>query len=446
MCWNPAYIILIILSTIIDYLAAIMMSSTDNKKKRRKYLFMSLISNLGLLFVFKYFNFFNGSLKLLFDNLHLIYNIPGLSILLPVGISFYTFQTLSYTIDVYRGEKKAERHFGIFALYVSFFPQLVAGPIERSTHLLPQFFEKHEFDYHRVTNGLKLVLWGLFKKVVIADRISYFVNYVYNDVHSYQGLPLIIATVLFAFQIYCDFSGYSDMAIGIAQMLGFKLMDNFKRPYFSKSISEFWKRWHISLSSWFRDYVYIPLGGNRKVKWRWYFNLFITFLISGLWHGANWTFVVWGALHGFYLLFSIWTKRIREKIVSTVHLDRHETVHKYIQVLVTFSLVCFSWIFFRANTISDAGYVVTHIFKGLLNPEMIGFIMRGFDLGLRSLLLGVGAIVFMEYIHHIQRHWSIRYFLSTKPALIRFSAYSILVLSIIFLGNFSSNQFIYFQF
>jgi len=446
MCWNPTYIILIILSTIIDYSAGIMMGKTEDKQKRKKYLVLSLVSNLGLLFLFKYFNFFNGSIKVLFDSLHITYHIPGLSLMLPVGISFYTFQTLSYTIDVYRGVKKPEKHFGIFALYVSFFPQLVAGPIERSTRLLPQFFEKHKFDYVRITDGLKLILWGLFKKVVIADRISYLVNYVYNDVYSYQGLPLIIATVLFAFQIYCDFSGYSDIAIGTAKIMGFDLMDNFNRPYFSKSISEFWKRWHISLSTWFRDYVYIPLGGNRVAMWRVYINIFIVFLVSGLWHGANWTFVAWGALHGFYLLFSLWTQAIRKKILRFSRLDQYPLLYKYFRVGITFSLVCFSWIFFRANNITDALYVVSNMFKGLLNPEMIGFILRGFDLGFRSFLLGLVAIIFMEYIHHIQRHRSIRHLLSSKPAWIRVSVYTTLVVSIVFLGNFSANQFIYFQF
>ena len=251
MAWKPVYILLIIASTLIDYVAGVMMGRTEEKSKRKKYLIISLISNLSLLFLFKYFNFFNDSAKTVLEYLNLPFYLPTFKLLLPMGISFYTFQTLSYSIDVYKGTIKPEKHLGIFALYVTFFPQLVAGPIERSENLLPQFREEHKLDYKLVTNGLKLMLWGLFKKVVIADRVSILVNTVYNDVNSYKGFPLIVATVLFAFQIYCDFSGYSDMAIGSAQVMGFRLMENFRRPYFSKSIPEFWKRWHISLSTWF---------------------------------------------------------------------------------------------------------------------------------------------------------------------------------------------------
>lgn len=298
MSWNPAYIVLILISTLVDYFAAIKMSEQDNINKRKIYLFFSLFANLGLLFIFKYFNFFNDSVRLLFQSLGVNYGVPSLSLLLPVGISFYTFQTLSYTIDVYRGVTKPERHFGIFAVYVSFFPQLVAGPIERSERLLPQFRVPVIPNENNFSSGMKLMVWGFFKKVVVADNVAIIVNQVYNNVNEYQGLPLIIATFLFAIQIYCDFSGYSDIAIGSARVMGIHLMKNFNTPYFSKSITEFWKRWHISLSTWFRDYVYIPLGGNRVSKPRHYLNLFLTFLISGLWHGANWTFVIWGALHG----------------------------------------------------------------------------------------------------------------------------------------------------
>lgn len=271
--------------------------------------------------------------------------MDALKLLLPIGLSFHTFQSLSYVIEVYRGHQKAERNFGIYALYVMFYPQLVAGPIERPKNLLHQFYEEHYFDYQRVVDGLKLMLWGLFKKVVIADRLSVLVNEVYGNPSGHQGFLLVIATVFFAFQIFCDFSGYSDMAIGSAQVMGFKLMDNFNRPYFSKSIAEFWKRWHISLSSWFRDYIYIPLGGNRVPQWRMCCNLFLTFLLSGLWHGANWTFVIWGGLNGFYMVFSILTHDPRKKLVQWTGLDRHPKAHKYLNVMVVFSLVCLGWIF-----------------------------------------------------------------------------------------------------
>jgi alginate O-acetyltransferase complex protein AlgI len=311
MCWRPEYIILIIASTLIDYFAGLRMGQV-NKKKRKKYLILSLCTNLGLLFAFKYFNFFNNSLQATFNQFNLFYNVPAFSVLLPVGISFYTFQTLSYSIDVYRGDREPERHLGIFALYVAFFPQLVAGPIERSTHLLPQFYEKHNVDYVRITNGLKLMTWGFFKKLVIADRLAIYVNQVYNAPGDFHGAHIWIATYFFAIQIFCDFSGYSDIAIGAAEIMGYRFMKNFRRPYLAQSIAEFWKRWHISLSTWFRDYLYIPLGGNRVGKWRWYYNLFVVFMVSGLWHGANWTFVVWGALHGLYLVFAIVTQSHRE--------------------------------------------------------------------------------------------------------------------------------------
>jgi len=280
MCWRPEYIILIIASTLVDYIAGLKMGGIESKPRRKKYLIISLMINLGLLFSFKYFNFFNDSLRILFSRYNMLYRVPSFNILLPVGISFYTFQTLSYTIDVYRGERRPERHLGIFALYVAFFPQLVSGPIERSKRLLPQFYKRFDFDYKRLTHGLRLMLWGFFQKVVIADRLAIVVDHVYNNPSEHTSTAFIIATYFFAFQIYCDFAGYTDIARGAAKILGYELMLNFQRPYFAKSIRDFWRRWHISLTSWFRDYLYIPLGGNRVVKWRWYYNLFIVFFIS----------------------------------------------------------------------------------------------------------------------------------------------------------------------
>ncbi|MBU5427903.1 MBOAT family protein [Tissierella pigra] len=444
MAWKPAYIILIIISTLIDYFAGIMMGRTDDKKKRKKYLILSLVSNLSLLFLFKYFNFFNDSAKTVLEYLNIPFYLPQFRLLLPMGISFYTFQTMSYSIDVYKGVIKPEKHLGIFSLYVTFFPQLVAGPIERSENLLPQFREKHDFDYDLATNGLKLIAWGLFKKVVIADRVAILVNTVYNNVHDYTGFPLILATILFAFQIYCDFSGYSDIAIGSAQFMGYRLMENFRRPYFAKSISEFWRRWHISLSTWFKDYIYIPLGGNRVSKWKWQLNLATVFLISGLWHGANWTFVVWGAIHGFYQIFSIWTSSIRKRIVKLIGLDKIPTLHNILQITITFALVCFGWIFFRANNISDAIYVIKNMFINIGNGVPID------QLGLDSFQLKVAflSIGVMELVHLIQEYKkkTIREIISTKPIWIRWSLYYILVLWIILLGTFGSQEFIYFQF
>ena len=374
MCWRPVYIVLIIISTLIDYCAARLMAATTVTAKRRFYLILSLCSNLGLLFAFKYLNFFNHSLNAVFHAFSITKVIPEFQILLPVGISFYTFQTLSYTIDVYRGKQAPERHLGIFALYVSFFPQLVAGPIERSTRLMPQFYKKVLWNYREVVDGMKLMLWGLFKKIVIADRLALYVDAVYNQPGQFHGYPLILATVFFAFQIYCDFSGYSDIAIGLARVLGFDLMKNFDRPYYAKSISEFWQRWHISLSTWFRDYLYIPLGGNRVAKWRWQANLFIVFLVSGLWHGANWTFIIWGGLHGFYLVFSLWTAELRSKISAALHLTHNINLQKIWQTGIVFVLVNFAWIFFRANELSDALYIAVNLLHGLGDPAMQQFV------------------------------------------------------------------------
>ena len=290
------------------------------------------------------------------------------------------------------------------------------------------------------------MIWGLFKKVVVADRLAYFVNQVYGNVHDYHGLALIVATVLFSFQIFCDFSGYSDIARGTAQVLGFKLMVNFNRPYFSKSVSEFWKRWHISFSSWFRDYIYAPLGGNRKGRMLWYINLLIVFFISGLWHGANWTFILWAAINGFYLLFSIWTVKVRCRLVQAIGLDRMPQLHSGIKVGITFLLISFAWIFFRANNLSDAFYIVTHLFQGLYDPDMVHQVVYGFGFGRQSILLALASIVLLESVHLIQRYKSIQFILSRKPAYLRFSIYMAMILGILTFGDFSTRQFIYFQF
>ena len=364
-----------------------------------------------------------------------------LNVLLPVGISFYTFQTLSYTIDIYRGRIEPEKHLGIFAVYVAFFPQLVAGPIERAGHLLPQFFDEHRFDPRAVAAGLKLMLWGYFLKMVIADRAAIVVDQVYGNLSSYTGMPLLVATYLFSFQIYCDFAGYSFIAIGTAKILGFDLMDNFRRPYLSQSVREFWTRWHISLSTWFRDYLYIPLGGNRVQAGRWAFNLMITFVISGLWHGANWTFLVWGALHGAYVLFSHLTSGLRHRTVELLRLSRVPRVHTVLRVLFTFHLAAFAWIFFRAPSLPEAWYVVTHMFRGL-GQGPYGFSIGGPD----SFVLVVLAIAFMELVHLFEESSQMRHFLDDKPRLVRWPVYVAIALVILLFGIFEETQFIYFQF
>ncbi len=349
MAFIPVYILILGFTIVIDYFAGILLEDTEGKK-RKYWLIASLVANIGVLAIFKYYNFLNNNLSEALNAFGYHNSVPNLSILLPIGLSFHTFQAMSYTIEVYRGKQKAERNFGIYSLYVMFYPQLVAGPIERPQNLIHQFYEKHYFEYERVVEGLKLMLWGFFMKLVIADRLAIYVNAVYNNADQHSGKTLALATVFFAFQIYCDFAGYSSIAIGAAKVMGFKLMTNFNRPYFSRSISEFWKRWHISLSTWFKDYLYISLGGNRVSVPRWYFNLFIVFAISGLWHGANWTYIIWGAINGFYLVFAIVTDKSRKRLSSLVYLDRMPKIHHALQILVTFVLACFAWIFFRANT------------------------------------------------------------------------------------------------
>lgn len=444
MAFIPVYILILGFTIVIDYFAGTYIENTEGKK-RKFFLTISLIANIGILAVFKYFNFFNDTFSFLLHGFGLTDPIPHFSILLPIGLSFHTFQAMSYTIEVYRGNQKAERHFGIYSLYVMFYPQLVAGPIERPQNLLHQFREKHDFDYDRVKSGLLLMAFGLFKKAVIADRLSIVVDNVYNNPEQFNSLSLIIATVFFTFQIYCDFSGYSDMAIGAARVMGFKLMTNFNQPYHSKSIHEFWKRWHISLSTWFKDYLYIPLGGNRVEVPRWYLNLFLVFLISGLWHGASWTFIIWGSLHGFYLMVALTIENFRKKHFS-FHLDRIS----FLSVFITFILVAFAWIFFRANNVASAFYIATHIISGL--PEIAHKLLSHQivldDLGVsnKNILFCILLIFILQVIHYIQRKKNVYELLTKLPVYLRWSFYYAIVLSILFLGIFENRQFIYFQF
>ncbi len=452
LVFKPVYILILAFTIAVDYVAGIWIEKSEGKK-RKWFLVASIIANLGVLAIFKYYNFLNHSWQdfLGFSGLNLPVP-PILDILLPIGLSFHTFQSLSYTIEVYRKKFPAERNFGIFALYVMFYPQLVAGPIERPQNVLHQFREQHFFEYERVKLGLQLMLWGMFKKVVIADRLAAFANVAYNDVHSYSGISLVVATIFFAFQIYCDFSGYSDIALGSAQVMGFKLMVNFDRPYFSKSIAEFWKRWHISLSTWFRDYLYISLGGSRVSIPRWYFNLFFTFLISGLWHGANWTYIIWGALNGIYLIAELQWNGLIEK--STKNASGVSKIAVNIaRVLFTFALTCFAWIFFRANSVSDAFYVVQHLFDGFSalpqNLTSMPFIKLNILFGKDKydFILAWAGIAFLLFTHYLQRGRSGRTLLNEQNIYVRWSFYFVMVFAILFLGAFNeSQQFIYFQF
>lgn len=449
MAFIPIYILVLALTIVIDYTAALFIEKAEGKKRKR-FLIVSIVSTCGVLFVFKYFNFFNANLSQLARFLHWNYSIESLSLILPLGLSFHTFQSLSYVIEVYRGNFKAEHHFGIYALYVMFYPQLVAGPIERPGNLLHQFYEKHAYDDQRVMNGLKLMVWGLFKKMVIADRLTILVDQIYGNPAHYTGVPLIAASLLFAYQVYCDFSGYSDIAIGAAQVMGFRLVDNFNKPFFyPTSTADLWRRWHMSLMSWFRDYVYVPLGGNRKGKWRGYFNIFIAFALSGLWHGSKWGLILWGAMNGFFIIFSIWTRDLRKRVVQRVGLDRFPAFHKVLQATMTFLLFCFGAPLFRAESLSDAYYIVTHLGAGLGSAAGIQMSFKslyGLNIGKYELIVALVSIGFMEFIQKIETQEGMRHLLSEKPVWIRWPIYYILLLFLILFGEYNDQTFIYFQF
>jgi D-alanyl-lipoteichoic acid acyltransferase DltB (MBOAT superfamily) len=363
------------------------------------------------------------------------------NIILPIGLSFHTFQSLSYVIEVYCGRQKAEHRFVNYATYVMFFPQLVAGPIERPQNLLHQFCERHDFDYERITAGLKRMAWGFFKKLVVADRLALYVNDVYAAPQNFNGLQLTIATFFFAYQIYCDFSGYSDIAIGTAQVLGFKLMENFQTPYYSKTISEFWHRWHISLSTWFRDYVYIPLGGSRRGLPRWILAILITFAVSGLWHGANWTFVVWGVLNGIYILIGRLTKDVRAGIYKRVGLRENNIIRQAIGTMVTFALILSAWVFFRARTLGDAGYIFTHFFRNW-NFESV----KTQQFQLKYFPAAVAAIIALEAVQLLRPSITLTPRFSRMPGLVRWAGYAGFIFGVLLFGVFRQTQFIYFQF
>jgi len=441
MSWRANYAFLLIFATVANYWIARWMEKLVVQRWRKLLLMAALTMNLGFLFIFKYFNFFISSAQTLLSYAQIEAPLPVVDFLLPVGISFYTFQKISYIVDVYRGQQPAEKNLGIFALFVAFFPQLVAGPIERTGNLLPQFFMPYAFDYDRVVSGLRRMAWGFFKKVVIADKVAVIVNLVYNNPTDYEGLPLVLATYLFAFQIYCDFSGYSDIAIGAARVLGINLMENFRQPYLSLSVSEFWRRWHISLSTWFRDYLYIPLGGNRVPVVRRYVNLFLVFVVSGLWHGANWTFVIWGGLHGAYLISEILLQQPLSRLSNSLGLTRFPQVLTGLRIFVVFHLVTFAWIFFRANTLTDAFYVVTHLFA----PWQITATRLQLQLSLFTVMVIGCSILWMEMIEYARREG--HFALYRQPVWVRWSSYYAIIMTILLLGELhGTGQFIYFQF
>ncbi|GDX52825.1 alginate O-acetyltransferase [Bacteroidota bacterium] len=446
MAFIPAYIFILAITISVDYSAAILMERQKGFK-RKLLLITSLISTAFILFVFKYFNFFTDT----FSSVAHLFNcsVPShiYSILLPIGLSFHTFQSMAYVIEVYRGNQKAEKNFGIYSLYVMFFPQLVAGPIERPQNLIHQFYESHDFKYQNVTDGLKQMAWGFFKKLVIADRLAIYINEVYNHPGKYEGLPVILATIFFAYQIYCDFSGYSDIAIGAARVMGFRLMKNFDNPYSSASVSEFWRRWHISLSSWFRDYLFIPLGGSRVSLKKIYINLAIVFLVSGLWHGANWTFIVWGALHGIYVMvekyFGIGNADEEKLLAKTpsIKLSKAKSfIKKLTKQWLTFFLVCFAWIFFRADSVTDAFTIITSAWH--LNFSGLGINIISIDI----IYFSVAGIIILEIVQRLMMGNEFFNLMINQPRWVRLTAYHLLIISILAFGVFNNSQFIYFQF
>lgn len=442
MCWNMKYILVIIGITVIDYIAGMLLEGSERRLPRKLYLGLSLFCNIGLLAVFKYFNFLSLSTAQFFHWIGMGYSAPLLDAILPVGLSFHTFQAMSYTIDVYKRKVPAERSLLNYALYVAFFPQMVAGPIERPNQLLPQFHHDPELRLERVRSGVEHAIWGLFKKMVIADSLSGYVAMVYSAPQSFSGAELIAATLAFSLQIYCDFSGYSEIALGIARIMGYELRVNFAQPYFSRSIGEFWHRWHISLSTWFRDYVYIPLGGNRVAVPRYYLNLFATFVISGLWHGANWTFVAWGAMHGAFIVSSRMTSDLRATARKLLLLDRAPLLVGTLQRLSTFMLVTLAWIMFRARDIRSAGYIVSHLFPlGHFNSNTLA--VGGIPRANTPFLAFFVCVMFLVewWIMHPHR---VPRVLRYSP--VRWCFFHACAYSVVFFGVFGHIDFIYFQF
>lgn len=428
MAFIPEYILILLVTIVIDYWAAKRIEDTAGKEKK-SYLILSIISTILVLAVFKYFNFFNINFAAIANAIGWNYPVNILSIILPIGLSFHTFQSLSYVIEVYRGKFKAERHFGIYSLYVMFYPQLVAGPIERPQNLIHQFYEKHYVDAVRISEGLRKMLWGFFKKIVVADNLAVYVNQAYADPTQFSGLVLLTASIFFAIQIYCDFSGYSDIAIGAAKVMGFNLMENFKNPYFAKSISEFWKRWHISLSTWFKDYVYIPLGGNRVSTPRWAVNILATFILSGFWHGANWTYIIWGFIHGSYLVLEKWMSVLFNRVTVLI-------------------LVLIAWVFFRANTVSDAIYIIRSSAHGLRDAVFgnFGGLLEPLSYDRPYFFLIMGILAVFAIAETIDYRKNIVVTVGRLKPAIRYIVYFIAIMSILNLGVTHEIPFIYFQF
>ncbi|MCD9855259.1 MBOAT family protein [Epilithonimonas sp. JDS] len=441
-CWDWRFMFLLLFSTLLDYITGLKMQDSKTQNQKRFWFWLSIIINLGFLGVFKYYNFFAASFAQSVSHLGWEISPLMLNVVLPVGISFYTFHGLSYVIDIYKNRIKAERNFVDYAVFVSFFPLLVAGPIERATHLLPQIKKKRTFDYSKAANGLRQILWGLFKKIVIADNCAVFANQIFNNSEDMSGSTLVLGALFFTFQIYGDFSGYSDIALGTARLFGVELLRNFAFPYFSRDIAEFWRRWHISLSSWFKDYLYIPLGGSSGGNWMRIRNTFIIFVVSGFWHGANWTFIVWGFLNALFILPSIIMKTNRNHIGIVAKGRLLPSMKELVQMILTFSLTVFAWIFFRAVNIDHAISYIAGIFK----PSL--FTLPKFDLmeNVTSTIILIVIFLLIEWQGR-ENQYAIQGIGKVNSKSIRWISYIIILLAIYFYGNFGENvEFIYFQF
>ena len=439
-CWDWRFLFLLIFSTVLDYYTGIKMSDSKNQNSKKFWFWLSISVNLGFLGVFKYYNFFVASFADAIANFGLQVNPWTLKVILPVGISFYTFHGLSYVIDIYKDRIKAEKNFIDYSVFVSFFPLLVAGPIERATHLLPQIQKKRAFNFENAVDGLKQILWGLFKKVVIADNCAKFANLIFDNYTDYSGSTLALGAVFFAFQIYGDFSGYSDIALGTARLFGIDLLRNFAFPYFSRDIAEFWRRWHISLSTWFRDYLYIPLGGSKGGIWMKVRNTFIIFLVSGFWHGANWTFIIWGLLNALFIMPSIIFNTNRTNLDIVAQGKLFPTLKEFLSILFTFSLTVFAWIFFRSNTIDQAlGYISRIFSASFFSVPLVKVDM--YDTYIYALVM---LFIIIEWLGREQKY-ALAQVMPNKPKVYRWAFYYLLIV-IIFIFAGSNQEFIYFQF
>lgn len=447
MCWRPEYALLMLASTVITFVSGLIIGKYKDKRNLKSLaVAVSFVLNIGILGFFKYSGFLIQTLSDICEQLNISVKLPVVDVLLPVGISFYIFQALSYTVDVYREEISPEKNFFKYALFVSFFPQLVAGPIERSKNLLNQFDEVHLFEYERVKNGLVRMLWGFFMKLVIVQRVSIIADLIYEHADTSTGYQLMLGTMAFAIEIYCDFAGYSEIAIGAAEVLGFSLMENFKQPFFAKSCKELWNRWHISLNTWFRDYLYFPLGGSRKGLVRKYINLMIVFLVSGLWHGAAWTYVIWGGLSGIFQVFGDLLAPVREKLGALVHLKAGTKLHRVLSTVMTFLFFCMSLVYFRSETAVKANMIMVKIFtafdfKSVLttSPFSLGLGAYHLMLLMVSMAILLAVDLYREAGHKLSE-------LFAHKSVMRWGFYYCLVILILLSASFGAQEFIYFQF